>query len=66
MLFSLESSEKGVPPPGAVVAQRLINVYRDKSISQHGERVQYVIAEGEPGERLVDRALSPMELLENA
>lgn len=30
---------------------------------QYGERVPYVIIRGEPGSRLVDRAVPPEELL---
>ena len=29
---------------------------------QYGERIPYVIARGEPGSRLVDRAIAPHEL----
>jgi len=31
----------------------------------YGERVPYVIVQGPPGSRLVDRALDPLELLDN-
>lgn len=32
---------------------------------QYGDRVPYVIMRGEPGSRLVDRAVSPEELLKD-
>ncbi|KZS92964.1 hypothetical protein SISNIDRAFT_478773 [Sistotremastrum niveocremeum HHB9708] len=51
-------SDKGPPPPGAAVAgQRLLEDENDEP--QYGDRVPYVIARGEPGSRLVDRAVAP-------
>ena len=32
---------------------------------QYGERVPYVIIKGPPGSRLVDRAIDPLELVQN-
>ncbi|KAF8581637.1 hypothetical protein K439DRAFT_1635972 [Ramaria rubella] len=55
-------SDKLPPPPGAAVAaRRLLQDANDEP--QYGERVPYVISRGEPGMRLVDRAVSPEDLL---
>ncbi|CEL57589.1 DNA polymerase zeta subunit [Rhizoctonia solani AG-1 IB] len=55
-------SDKVPPPPGATVAARRLAL--DPMTEPHyGERVPYVIIRGEPGSRLVDRAVSPEELL---
>ncbi|KAF9076289.1 hypothetical protein BDP27DRAFT_1389695 [Rhodocollybia butyracea] len=57
-------SEKGLPPPGvAVAAKRTLTDPSDEP--QYGERVPYVIASGEPGSKLVDRATDPLEFLRN-
>jgi hypothetical protein len=32
---------------------------------QYGERVPYVIIRGQPNSRLLDRAVAPLELLDN-
>jgi len=58
------SSDKGVPPPGVVVAARR-GVKDPKNEAQYGERVPYVIARGLPGERLADRAIDPVEFMNN-
>ncbi|KIY66264.1 hypothetical protein CYLTODRAFT_423607 [Cylindrobasidium torrendii FP15055 ss-10] len=57
-------SENGVPPPGAVIAAKrsLLDVQDEV---QWGERVPYIIARGPTGSRLVDRAMSPLEFLDN-
>ncbi|KAF8516147.1 hypothetical protein BU17DRAFT_92979 [Hysterangium stoloniferum] len=58
-------SDKGPPPPGAVVAGR--RVLQDPNDEpQYGERIPYVIIRGEPGMKLVDRAVPPEELLHNS
>lgn len=58
-------SDHGPPPPGAVVAaRRSLQDPRDEV--QWGERVPYVIARGAQGARLVDKAISPLELLNNS
>ncbi|KAJ3760352.1 hypothetical protein EV360DRAFT_93611 [Lentinula raphanica] len=57
-------SDKGPPPPGvAVAAKRTLLDPGDEP--QYGERVPYVIARGEPGSKLVDRATDPLEFLKN-
>ena len=54
-------SNEGPPPPGVAVAtRRMLEDPNDEP--QYGERIPYVIARGEPGSRLVDRAISPHEL----
>ncbi|KAJ4486146.1 hypothetical protein J3R30DRAFT_3444599 [Lentinula aciculospora] len=57
-------NDKGPPPPGvAVAAKRTLLDPGDEP--QYGERVPYVIARGEPGSKLVDRATDPLEFLRN-
>ncbi|KIK70996.1 hypothetical protein GYMLUDRAFT_33098 [Collybiopsis luxurians FD-317 M1] len=57
-------SDKAPPPPGvAVAAKRTILDPGDEP--QYGERVPYVIARGEPGAKLVDKALDPLDFLRN-
>ncbi|KAG2159871.1 uncharacterized protein EDB93DRAFT_1112357, partial [Suillus bovinus] len=56
-------SEKAPPPPGvAVAARRMIEDENDEV--QYGDRIPYVIIRGDPHTRLVDRAVSPEELLQ--
>ncbi|KAF9115818.1 DNA polymerase zeta [Mortierella sp. AM989] len=57
-------SEKGVPPPGAVVSARRMEL-DPRSEPQHGERVPYVVVYGNPGARLTDQVVEPKELLLN-
>ncbi|CAE6411247.1 unnamed protein product [Rhizoctonia solani] len=57
-------SDKAPPPPGATVAARKLAL-DPMSEPQYGERVPYVIVRGEPGSRLVDRAVPPEELLKD-
>lgn len=55
-------SDKGPPPPGvAVAARRMAEDPNDEP--QYGDRVPYVVARGEPGTRLVDRAIRPEDVL---
>ena len=55
------SREKGVPPPGAVIAgQRKEKDERDDV--QYGERVPYVIPE-RTGRKLAECALGPLDFL---
>ncbi|KAF6766026.1 hypothetical protein DFP72DRAFT_4246 [Ephemerocybe angulata] len=57
-------SDNGVPPPGVVVAAR--KMLQDSNYEpQYAERVPYVIARGGPGSRLVDRAMDPLDFLNN-
>ncbi|CAG8958860.1 hypothetical protein HYFRA_00011813 [Hymenoscyphus fraxineus] len=57
-------SEKGPPPPGALIStKRMLEDARAEP--QYGERVPYVVVTGVPGARLIDRCVSPEELLEN-
>ncbi|EUC53889.1 DNA polymerase, partial [Rhizoctonia solani AG-3 Rhs1AP] len=55
-------SDKVAPPPGATVAARKLAL-DPMSEPQYGERIPYIIIRGEPGSRLVDRAVPPEELL---
>ncbi|KAE8233840.1 hypothetical protein CF326_g1124 [Tilletia indica] len=57
-------SEKGVPPPGAVVATRKLLADR-RAEPQHAERVPYVISQGAPGAKLNDQAVPPEVMLQN-
>ncbi|KAJ1311572.1 hypothetical protein OPQ81_010055 [Rhizoctonia solani] len=57
-------SDKVPPPPGATVAARKLAL-DPMCEPQYGERIPYVIIRGEPGSRLVDRAVSPEELLKD-
>jgi len=55
-------SDKVAPPPGAALAgRRVIEDPNDEP--QYGERIPYVITRGEPGMKLVDRAVSPEEVV---
>jgi len=58
-------SDKGAPPPpGALIsAKRMLEDARAEP--QYGERVPYVVITGAPGARLVDRCVSPEDLLAN-
>ncbi|QRW05068.1 DNA polymerase family B [Ceratobasidium sp. AG-Ba] len=55
-------SDKVPPPPGATVAAKKLAL-DPMDEPQYGDRVPYVIIRGEPGSRLVDRAVPPEELL---
>ncbi|KAI1320530.1 DNA polymerase zeta [Mortierella claussenii] len=57
-------SEKSVPPPGAVVSARRMEL-DPRAEPQHGERVPYVVVYGDPGARLTDQVVEPRELLRN-
>ncbi|RPD62939.1 hypothetical protein L227DRAFT_584639 [Lentinus tigrinus ALCF2SS1-6] len=58
-------SDKVPPPPGVTVAaRRMLQDPNDEP--QYGERIPYVIVRGEPGSRLVDRAVSPHELFKDS
>ncbi|KAG0296197.1 DNA polymerase zeta [Linnemannia gamsii] len=57
-------SEKGVPPPGAVVSARRMEL-DPRSEPQYGERVPYVVVYGDPSARLTDQVVEPKELLRN-
>lgn len=57
-------SDKVAPPPGAALAgKRVLEDPNDEP--QYGERIPYVIARGEPGAKLVDRAVPPEEIVYN-
>ena len=55
-------SERGLPPPGAMVATKKM-MKDERAEPQYGERVPYVVVAGAPGSRLVDRCVSPEELV---
>ncbi|KAG0078495.1 DNA polymerase zeta, partial [Podila epicladia] len=57
-------SEKGVPPPGAIVSARRMEL-DPRAQPQYGERVPYVVVYGDPGARLTDQVVEPKELLKN-
>ncbi|OAP55773.1 hypothetical protein AYL99_09925 [Fonsecaea erecta] len=58
-------SEKGPPPPGALVSARKM-VEDPRLEPQYGERVPYVVVTGGPGARLIDRCVAPEVLLNDA
>ena len=55
-------SEKGVPPPGALISTRRM-LEDPRAEPQYGERVPYVVVTGAPGARLIDRCVAPEVLL---
>ncbi|KAI9063064.1 hypothetical protein FKP32DRAFT_1593035 [Trametes sanguinea] len=58
-------SDRVPPPPGVTVAaRRMLEDPNDEP--QYGERIPYVIIRGEPGSRLVDRAVEPHELFRDS
>ncbi|KAJ7092735.1 hypothetical protein C8R44DRAFT_646516 [Mycena epipterygia] len=59
----LSRTDKGPPPPGAVLAAR--QAITENAEPQYSERVPYVICRGPPGSRLVDRVHGPLDLLKN-
>ena len=62
LLISNLDSRKGPPPPGAIVAaKRMLQDPNDEP--QYADRIPYVIIRGLPGSRLVERAVSPIEVL---
>ncbi|KAG6890397.1 hypothetical protein C0995_008751 [Termitomyces sp. Mi166 len=58
-------NDKGPPPPGVVVAAKRM-LEDPTNEPQYGERVPYVIIRGPPGVRLVDRAMDPLEMLNDS
>ncbi|MQM19565.1 hypothetical protein Taro_052570 [Colocasia esculenta] len=50
-------------PPAAIVAVKALTA-DPRSEPRYGERVPYVVVHGEPGARLVDMVVDPLELLE--
>ncbi|EHK22518.1 uncharacterized protein TRIVIDRAFT_191274 [Trichoderma virens Gv29-8] len=57
-------SENGLPPAGALISAR--KMLKDaRAEPQYGERVPYLVITGAPGARLIDRCVSPEELLRN-
>lgn len=59
------NSEKCLPPPGAAVATRAM-LKDHRAEPEYGERVPYVMYQGEPGTKQVDRAVSPGEFLSDS
>ena len=57
-------SDKVAPPPGAAVASRRM-LADARTEPQYGERVPYLISQGEPGAKLNAQAVSPLALLDN-
>lgn len=62
LFLRLSHSEKGPPPPGAVVAARRM-VLDPNDEPQYGDRIPYIISRGEPGALLAERALDPLEMI---
>jgi len=60
----LTGSENGVPPPGAIISARKM-MDDPRAEPQYGERVPYVVRAGAPGARLMDRVVSPEEMLKD-
>src|ERR1700761_3560746 len=58
-------SDKGPPPPGAVVAARR-QLEDPNNEAQYGDRIPYIIARGAPHERLVDRAVAPEDFYDRS
>ena len=58
-------SDKGVPPPGAMVAARRRAVDPNDE-PRYGDRVPYVITVGETNTRLADRAVSPEDMFQRS
>jgi DNA polymerase zeta len=55
-------SEGRIPPPGAIIsARKIMNDARAEP--QYGERVPYLVRTGAPGARVVDRVVSPEEMM---
>lgn len=57
-------SEKGMPPPAAVVSIKRMNS-DPRAEPRYGERVPYVVVMGEPNSRLVDLVISPELYISN-
>lgn len=60
----VDGSEHGVPPPGAIISARKM-MDDPRAEPQYGERVPYVVKAGAPGARIVDRVVSPEEMLKD-
>ena len=58
-------SDKGAPPPGAMVAARRRAIDPNDEL-QYGDRIPYVITVGEPGTRLTDRAVPPEDMFQKS
>jgi DNA polymerase zeta len=58
-------SDKGAPPPGAMVAARRRAVDPNDE-PQYGDRIPYVITVGEPNTRLADRAVPPEDMFQKS
>ncbi|KXN90017.1 DNA polymerase zeta catalytic subunit [Leucoagaricus sp. SymC.cos] len=55
-------SSRGPPPPGVVVAARKM-IIDPNNEPQYGERVPYVVIRGEPGTLLTERAMDPLDMI---
>uniref|UniRef100_A0A8H8CPU2 DNA-directed DNA polymerase n=1 Tax=Psilocybe cubensis TaxID=181762 RepID=A0A8H8CPU2_PSICU len=59
-------SDRGPPPPGAVVAARRM-VFDSSNEPQYGDRIPYVIVQNmQHGPRLVDKAMDPLEFMNHS
>ncbi|KAH9328748.1 hypothetical protein KI387_000856, partial [Taxus chinensis] len=58
--YSLKASSL---PPAAIVSTKAMRV-DPRAEPHYGERVRYVVVHGEPGARLVDMVVNPLELLD--
>lgn len=57
-------SYRGLPPPGALISAAKVKMDANAA-PQYRERVPYVVISGAPGDRLMDRCVSPDVLINN-
>ena len=57
-------SDRVAPPPGVMVAARR-KAEDPNDEAQYGDRIPYVIVRGAPGSLLVERAMDPLEFVNN-
>jgi DNA polymerase zeta len=58
-------SYRALEPPGAIVARRMMKA-DPRAQPMFGERVQFLVVASDPGARLVDRVVSPEEMVSKA
>jgi DNA polymerase elongation subunit (family B) len=64
ILTQLMHSNKGPPPPGAVIAAKKL-AFDANDEAKYGDRIPYVIVRSATGARLVDRAMDPLRFMNN-
>ncbi|KAJ0979746.1 hypothetical protein J5N97_015220 [Dioscorea zingiberensis] len=57
------SSRASSLPPAAIVATKAMRL-DPRAVPHYGERVPYIVIHGEPGARLIDMVVHPLEVLE--